>query len=306
MIALQYHHKAAEGPARAGRARERAASAGARSAAVPALLALVRPCRADRARHLAARAQGLEGSADRDADAAARRAAGRAAAAATLGRASTPADDEFRRVDVPRRVSRTATEALVYTSGSALRDDVKSARAISCSRRRGSPDGSIVVVNRGYRAGRPRIRTAPVPTGARSRSSAYLRWPEAPSLVRRRRTMPRDDLWFVRDHRGDGRAPRAGATVAPFYVEQEAPVPPGGLPQPGRLKVQPAATTTCNTRSPGTGWRWCWRWCLRSGRSSVGRRPRRGQQAAADWRPCDAAGYPTRFSCVPVRLRIRA
>jgi cytochrome oxidase assembly protein ShyY1 len=26
--------------------------------------------------------------------------------------------------------------------------------------------------------------------------------------------------------------------VAPFYVEQEAPVPPGGLPHPASLKVQ--------------------------------------------------------------------
>ncbi len=26
--------------------------------------------------------------------------------------------------------------------------------------------------------------------------------------------------------------------VAPFYVEQESPVPPGGLPQPGRLVVR--------------------------------------------------------------------
>ena len=26
-------------------------------------------------------------------------------------------------------------------------------------------------------------------------------------------------------------------TVAPFYIEQEAPVPPGGLPHPAPLKV---------------------------------------------------------------------
>ncbi len=25
--------------------------------------------------------------------------------------------------------------------------------------------------------------------------------------------------------------------MAPFYVEQESPVPPGGLPQPGKLRV---------------------------------------------------------------------
>jgi cytochrome oxidase assembly protein ShyY1 len=27
------------------------------------------------------------------------------------------------------------------------------------------------------------------------------------------------------------------AAVAPFYVEQESPVPPGGLPQPGKIVV---------------------------------------------------------------------
>jgi surfeit locus 1 family protein len=27
------------------------------------------------------------------------------------------------------------------------------------------------------------------------------------------------------------------AQVAPFYVEQESPAPPGGLPQPGKLVV---------------------------------------------------------------------
>ena len=26
--------------------------------------------------------------------------------------------------------------------------------------------------------------------------------------------------------------------MAPFYVEQESPVPPGGLPQPGKLVVR--------------------------------------------------------------------
>jgi surfeit locus 1 family protein len=31
---------------------------------------------------------------------------------------------------------------------------------------------------------------------------------------------------------------RTWGTVAPFYIEQESPVPPGGLPHPAPLKVQ--------------------------------------------------------------------
>ena len=43
----------------------------------------------------------------------------------------------------------------------------------------------------------------------------------------------------LRATRGDRRrqGPVRTAAVAPFYVEQETPVPPGGLPQPGKLVV---------------------------------------------------------------------
>ena len=34
------------------------------------------------------------------------------------------------------------------------------------------------------------------------------------------------------------RSVKGWGTVAPFYIEQEAPVPPGGLPHPAPLKVQ--------------------------------------------------------------------
>src|SRR5262249_61251529 len=47
---------------------------------------------------------------------------------------------------------------------------------------------------------------------------------------------PARNLWFARDPLAI--APAKGwGNVAPFYVEQEAPVPPGGLPQPGKLTV---------------------------------------------------------------------
>jgi surfeit locus 1 family protein len=51
---------------------------------------------------------------------------------------------------------------------------------------------------------------------------------------------PRDDparnLWFARDPAAIAAA-KGLASVAPFYIEQEAPAPPGGLPHPSALTV---------------------------------------------------------------------
>jgi cytochrome oxidase assembly protein ShyY1 len=47
-------------------------------------------------------------------------------------------------------------------------------------------------------------------------------------------------LWFVRDHEAMARAlgwDKNGQTVAPFYIDLEAPVPPSGVPRPGPLSV---------------------------------------------------------------------
>ena len=61
-----------------------------------------------------------------------------------------------------------------------------------------------------------------------------LRWPEATGLFTPTAD-PAANLWFARDPAGMAAAKGIGP-VAPFYVEQEAPVPPGGLPRPGRLR----------------------------------------------------------------------
>jgi surfeit locus 1 family protein len=45
---------------------------------------------------------------------------------------------------------------------------------------------------------------------------------------------PNGNLWFTRDPLAIAAAKGLPA-VAPFYVEQESPVPPGGLPLPGKL-----------------------------------------------------------------------
>jgi len=60
-----------------------------------------------------------------------------------------------------------------------------------------------------------------------------LRWPEARGVF-----TPNDDLarnlWFVRDQLAMANEKGWGA-VAPFYVEQEQPPAPDGLPQVGTL-----------------------------------------------------------------------
>jgi cytochrome oxidase assembly protein ShyY1 len=119
-------------------------------------------------------------------------------------------------------------DALVYASGSALRDDVKSPGWFvftpACL-----PDGSKVVINRGYtpRPGYPASSGAQEIVGS-------LRWPEEPSWF----VADHDasgKTWYVRDQRRMARVLGWGS-VAPFYIEQESPVPPGGLPHPSPLK----------------------------------------------------------------------
>jgi len=62
-----------------------------------------------------------------------------------------------------------------------------------------------------------------------------LRWPEERSTF-----TPREEengnVWFVRDPTGMSVRAHWDAQ-APFYIDQESPVPPGGLPKPGKLEV---------------------------------------------------------------------
>jgi len=122
------------------------------------------------------------------------------------------------------------SDALLYTSGSALRDDVKSQGYFVFSPARALGVGTVVV-NRGF-----------APTTAYPRASGVqeivgvLRWPEPPSWF----VVAHDAagaIWTLRDHRAMA-ALKGWGEVAPFYIEQEAPVPSGGLPHPSALKVQ--------------------------------------------------------------------
>jgi surfeit locus 1 family protein len=122
-------------------------------------------------------------------------------------------------------------EALVYTTGSSLRPDVKGVGYWVFTAAR-LPGGGLVVVNRGF-----------VPEGRQHLKSVVLagvfdivgamRWPEARGVF-----TPRDDpvhnLWFVRDHIAIAEE-KGWGNVAPFYIEQESPPAPDGWPQVGTL-----------------------------------------------------------------------
>jgi surfeit locus 1 family protein len=142
--------------------------------------------------------------------------------------------DEFRHVAFPAELL-PGEEALVYTSGSSLRPDVTGPGywVFAPARLTG---GSIVLVNRGFvPEGRqdPKTRPQGQPSGVIEIAGA-LRWPE-----QRGSFTPPDEpekgIWFARDPAEIAKAKNWG-TIAPFYIDQEAPPAPGGLPKVGPLK----------------------------------------------------------------------
>jgi surfeit locus 1 family protein len=141
----------------------------------------------------------------------------------------TPDNSEFTRVRVRLEFLKDS-DALVYTSGSALRDDAKGTGYFVFSPAH-LPGGQQVVVNRGFVPS----RAYPAEAGPQDIVGA-IRWPERPSSF----VSDHDaagEIWIVRDPSAMAKF-KGWGTVAPFYIEQEAPVPPGGLPHPAPLKVQ--------------------------------------------------------------------
>ncbi len=160
-----------------------------------------------------------------------------------------PGNAEFRRVRLNVQFGK-GNDALVYTSGSQLRDDVKGQGyfVFSAGKLAG---GETVVVNRGFAPDKsyPPAQSA-APNGAQGNAQeiiGVLRWPEPPSLF-----VPERDsagIWYARDHLAMAQAlgwgqiggqvgGQVGEQVAPFYIEQEDPVPAGGVPHPSVLKVR--------------------------------------------------------------------
>jgi surfeit locus 1 family protein len=144
-----------------------------------------------------------------------------------------PARDEFRRVKFSAALLPGA-EALVYTSGSALRSDISGPGYWIFAPAR-LPAGGCVVVNRGFV---PQGWQDPATGDAGGRRAdeeliGVLRWPESRNVF-----SPTDDpgrnLWFVRDPVAMAAA-KGWGDIAPFYIELESPQPAGGLPRAGRL-----------------------------------------------------------------------
>lgn len=160
----------------------------------------------------------------------------------------TAAQDEFRRVAFSAAFLHDQ-EAHVYTAGSALRADVSGPGYWVFTPAK-LPGGALVMVDRGF-----------VPEGSRDpktrpqgqvpgeiRIVGALRWPEEPTWFTPDPD-PARNLWFRRDPASMAEAKKTGP-IAPFYVVQEAPVPPGGLPKPGPL--------TANLRNPHLQYAWTW------------------------------------------------
>jgi len=136
---------------------------------------------------------------------------------------------EFRRVKFHAQFTE-GRGVYVYVAGSALRDDIKEPGYFAFAPAR-LDDGTAVVVNRGYI---PMDQQTGWPAGTME-VVGYLRWPESrPWFLSD--TNSASDTWFVRDHRTMAVA-KAWGDVAPFYVDQESPVPASGLPRPAALKV---------------------------------------------------------------------
>jgi surfeit locus 1 family protein len=159
------------------------------------------------------------------------------AAPAALPPASTwaaldPGRDEYRRVTFTAKFE-TSGDALVYASASAFRPDV-SGFGLWVFTPAQLADGSRIVINRGFVPSDTswKANVAPPPSGDIAMTGA-MRWPD-----RRSWFTPQDNaghnVFFVRDPAALATAEGWGR-VAPFYIEQESPVPPGGFPQPGKL-----------------------------------------------------------------------
>ena len=142
--------------------------------------------------------------------------------------------EEFDRVGFPAEFL-PGQEALVYSAGSAFRPDAKGPGywVFAPARLAG---GSLVIVNRGF-VPLDRKDAASRADGVKGSVDivGIVRWPETRGLFTPA-DEPANNVWYLRDIKAIAAA-KKWATAAPFYIDMEAPVPPGGLPLPGKLQV---------------------------------------------------------------------
>jgi surfeit locus 1 family protein len=155
--------------------------------------------------------------------------------------ALTPARDEFRRVRLTATYLRLP-DAMVYSSGSAIRTDVSGPGTWAFLPAR-LPTGETVVIDTGFVPNAMQDRglqdraVAPLVTGAPVTLTGYIRFPEAAGMLTPQQN-PAQRLWFTRDHLAMARTLGWGGKIAPFYIDLETPVPASGFPKPGPLDVR--------------------------------------------------------------------
>ncbi len=153
--------------------------------------------------------------------------------------ALTPARDEFLRVTFSATFE-AKPDAMVYSSGSAVRDDIAGPGTWAFLPVK-LPDGGSVVINAGFvqntmqdRAQQDRA-SKPLVTGTPVELTGYLRFPETAGMLTPHENSGKR-LWFTRDHLSMALVLGWGE-VAPFYVDLESPQPASGNPKPGPLHV---------------------------------------------------------------------
>jgi len=149
----------------------------------------------------------------------------------------TPQNDEFRRARLTATYVRAA-DAMVFSSGSAVREDISGPGTWAFLPARLGP-GDAIVINAGFVENAMQDRklqdraVEKLVTGQPVALTGYLRFSEGPGWLTPAYD-PAKRLWFVRDHLDMAR--RLGwGMVAPFYIDLEAPMPASGVPKPGPL-----------------------------------------------------------------------
>jgi cytochrome oxidase assembly protein ShyY1 len=157
--------------------------------------------------------------------------------------ALAPASDEFRRVHFAATYQ-ALPDAMVYSSGSAVRDDISGPGTWAFLPARLST-GETVVINAGF------VQNTMQDRGQQDRAvtrlignepvtlTGYIRFPEAAGALTPPENLAKR-LWFTRDHLAMARAlgwGEGGRPVAPFYIDLEQPVAASGIPKPGPLEI---------------------------------------------------------------------
>jgi len=155
----------------------------------------------------------------------------------------TPQKDEFRRVRF-KATYVAGSDAMVFSSGSAVRDDISGPGTWAFIPAR-LASGETVVINAGFVQNTMQDRTEQdravtrLVIGEAADLVGCIRFGESAGLLTPSANVEKR-LWFARDVAAMAQAlgwGHGGKTVAPFYIDLEQPVPPSGIPKPGPLHV---------------------------------------------------------------------